>query len=833
MIKELIHIDKVDGLNEKDIPLLQQQYGKNKINIEKTNRIIVVLKETIKDPMILLLLLACILYLVLGKFSEGILTIVAFFLVMLISIYQVMRSDRALEALKQYNSPGSMVVRDGQKKRIPSEDLVPGDIIVLAEGNKVPADAFLIRGNDFSVDESLITGEAFPVSKSEVPGENQLYQGSTVNSGQGFAKVTATGGQTVFGQLSTFISEHIEPETTLQKQVARQVRMLAIIGLIAFAIIWLINYLHSGQLIESLLFGLTLALAAIPEEIPVAFTSFMALGAYRMGQQGIITRHSKVLENLGAVSVICLDKTGTITENNMTVTTIYDFDKNKLMSVDESSESQVLYYAMLASEINPFDSMEMAIHTAYYNNCPHPSLQELTQTHEYPLNGIPPMMTHVFRYGNHSVVAGKGAAEKVIQVCKLSDAALKEISGHISNLATKGYRILGVCSAIANGELPVNQEDFNWKFEGLLFFYDPPKENIQRVMTDLYSAHIDIKVLTGDFTETTLNIAKEAGIRCEKQHYTGSQIMAMDEKQVEQAISQASIFSRMFPDAKLKVIRALKSMGHVVAMTGDGVNDAPALKEADIGIAMGMKGTETARQSADLVITDDNLEKVVDAIRQGRKIFVNLKKSIRYIISIHIPIILTATVPLLLGWKFSNIFTPVHVIFLELIMGPTCSIFFEQEPVESSVMKASPRPSHGAFFRGRELLLSVLQGVVISFGVLWIYYSSMKNNQGLETTRTLVFTTLLISNIFLTLADRSFTENISKTIRYQNKLLLPVIFSTVSFLVVIHIIPSLRQVFGLVPLQTSQWLLCIGVSAVCVFWFELYKVIKGFSSTNG
>ena len=341
-------------------------------------------------------------------------------------------------------------------------------------------------------------------------------------------------------------------------------------------------------------------------------------------------------------------------------------------------------------------------------------------------------------------------------------------------------------------ELPVHQDDFNWKFEGLISLYDPVKENIAKALQQFYKAGISVKLLTGDYPETAINIANLVGIKNTSEFLSGQQVMAMNEDELKEAVKNKTIFARMFPDAKLKVIEALKANGEIVAMTGDGVNDGPALKAANIGIAMGQRGTELARQAADLILTDDDLEKVVEAIEQGRKIFSNLKKAIRYIISIHIPIIFTASLPVLFGWKYPNIFSPIHIIFLELIMGPTCSIFFEKEPVERNIMLQKPRKRDKFLFQKNELLVSIFQGIIITLGVLLLYHYFM-NHHSLALTRTIVFNTLILSNIFLTFTNRSFTESIFKTIKFKNSLAPFIIIISVSFLALINFVPFLQE----------------------------------------
>lgn len=823
----VVYINDIKGLSKQQVPLLQQRFGKNSFTVTGVPAWLRTMAAIVQEPMALLLIISCTLYFILGQASEGILLAIAILFVAAISVYQDTRSARALKALQQFSEPKVIVVRDGQQISIAVEELVPGDIIVLDEGSKVPADATILKENDLTVNESVITGESLPVEKDESTGKNLLYQGSIINSGSCYAQVTATGNETVLGKLGKQISTYHSPKTLLQLQMRKFTRRFTFFGLGAFVLIWMVNYYNSGLLAQSLLLGLTLAMAAIPEEIPVAFSSFMALGAYRMAKLGIISRQPQTIENLGSVSIICLDKTGTITENRMEVKTVYVFDNDILVNIGDSNTTEtadLLRYAVLASEMNPYDAMEKAIHQAYAAQVANNPFTSLTMVYEYNLQGKPPMMTHVYQYNNIRVVAGKGAAEKIIEVCRLDDTTKTKINRHIKHLATKGYRVIGVASAIHDhGEMPLSQEAFNWKFEGLLALYDPPKKNIAKVFQQFYDAKIDIMLLTGDYPETAVTIAAQVGMKGHQNPVTGDKIMAMDPTELLSTIKTVKVYARMFPEAKLKVIEALKAAGEIVAMTGDGVNDGPALKAADIGIAMGQKGSEMARVAADLVLTDDDPVKITEAIRQGRKIFNNLKKAVRYIISIHIPIILTASLPLLLGWKYPTIFSPVHIIFLELIMGPTCSIFFEREPAEENDMWLPPRVRTINLFRHDELLISIVQGSIITAGVLILYAVFMNEGHSLEKTRAIVFTTLVLSNIFLTFTNRSFTENITRTIRYKNNLAPWIIVFSSLLLAAIHIIPFVRDLFGFSPITLGELGICAGVAFASVAWFEGYK----------
>jgi len=505
-----------EGLSIREIPALRQLYGKNVFSTRPSRRLLRIIWDIVKEPMFLLLLVACSLYFILHEINEGIMMLVAMSIVTTIGFYQEVKSSNAINALKEFTVPGVTVMRDGQERTLPAEELLPGDIILLEEGMNIPADAILLRENDLFVNESIITGESLPAEKNVTEGHNLLYQGTTINSGKCVARVTATGNNTVLGKLGKAVSSYQSPKTLLQVQMNKFVRRFALFGLVGFFIVFLMNYLHYGEWTTSLLFALTLAMSAVPEEIPVAFSSFMALGAYKMSKLGIISRQPQIVENLGAVSVFCFDKTGTITENKMQLKTIYDDRSDRLFELSAGNPltaSPLLRYAVLASETDPFDPMEKAIWEAYRSFTTPVSAQHPGMVHEYPLEGKPPMMTHIYNEGSGKLAAAKGAAERIIRVCHLTPAKEKIIQAHINALASKGYRVLGVASAIENSStLPAAQDDFNWQFEGLLALYDSPKKNAAEVLKCFYGAGIDVKLITGDHPEIAINIADQVGI---------------------------------------------------------------------------------------------------------------------------------------------------------------------------------------------------------------------------------------------------------------------------------------------------------------------------------
>jgi Ca2+-transporting ATPase len=831
-------VKPVSGLTPEEVLLARQRFGPNKLTADTTNRFLATILRVLKEPMVILLLVAAAVYFVSGKPADGTFLLAAVLFQGSISVYQYSRSKNALDKLKDFSQPACRVIRNGVTQEIKSEEVVVGDHLIVDEGSQVVADGNIVRSNDFSVDESLLTGESLPVFKDRNANDPAVYSGTTVASGLAVAIVTAVGNDTRLGKIGKSIEGMGEVKSPLELQIARFVRNMAITGTLVFIVVWIINYGNSHSLLTSLLQSLTLAMSILPEEIPVAFTTFMALGAWRLMQTGVVVKQMKTVETLGSATVICTDKTGTITENKMSLARLYAFSNTcpggsgrRLSDLTEpltAEEKELVTLAMWASEPIPFDPMEKALHAAYENFCTADERNGFSLVHEYPLSGKPPMMTHVFEdsHGNR-VIAAKGALETMMKVARLTPDERQEVDEIARSVARCGYRILGVAEASLTGmDFPTDQQDLPFRFKGVVAFYDPPKENIRQTLEAFYAAGISVKIITGDNAETTAAIATQIGFRGSEKTISGDELMKLEGDALGDCVMNTAIFTRMFPEAKLKIIEALKARQQVVAMTGDGVNDGPALKAAHIGVAMGKRGTEIAKDAASLILLEDDLSKMVDAVAMGRKIYTNLKKAIRYIISIHIPIILTVFVPLALGWTFPAIFSPVHIIFLEIIMGPTCSIVYENEPIEKNLMLQKPKQLSVTFFRWKELSVSIVQGLVITLGTLSVYQYAVYQGYNEELTRTMVFTDLVVANIFLTLVNRSFWYSLWTTLKYKNKMVLYVIAITAVILCLQLVVPPLRDFFGFEKLTVSQLLLCTAVGFGSVMWFEIVKGIK-------
>jgi len=824
------------GLTNEQVILAREKFGQNKSDYKKENGFLDTVKRIGKDPMMILLLAASSIYFISGKTGDGIFLAAAIVFQTSISLYQYSRSKNALEKLKDFSQPNCKVIRNGKVEEIKSEDLVVSDSLMVEEGTSITADGTIVHSNDFSVNESILTGESFAVFKDKTKEDKFIYSGTTVASGLAIATITAIGNETQLGKIGTSLESISEEKTPLEIQIANFVKKMAIAGAVVFVIVWVINYLHSQNLLSSLLQSLTLAMSILPEEIPVAFTTFMALGAWRLMKMGIVVKQMKTVETLGSATVICTDKTGTITENKMSLAKLFLLSSNTISQSNDQltdDEKQLIELAMWASEPIPFDPMEVALHQTYKDVVQNDERPNYKLIHEYPLGGKPPMMTHIFENNKRNrIIAAKGAPEALINVSNLTETEKQQIHSAIQLLASDGYRVLGVgVSNFTDNDYPATQQDLSFQFKGIVAFYDPPKKNIQNVLEDFYTAGISVKIITGDNAATTTAIAKQIRFRGYEKSITGDELMKLSEEDLQTCVMDTTIFTRMFPEAKLKIINALKSDSQIVAMTGDGVNDGPALKAAHIGIAMGKKGTEIAKQAASLILLEDDLSKMVNAVAMGRKIYANLKKAIQYIISIHIPIILTVFIPLALGWIYPNIFSPIHVIFLEIIMGPTCSIIYENEPMEKNTMSQKPKALTTTFFNWKELSISIIQGLVITAGTLFVYQYSVINGYDEALTRTMTFTVLIAANIFLTLINRSFYYSIFTTLKYKNNMVLFIIFITITIVGLILYIKPLTIFFEFEKLNLLQLLTCIAIGFISVIWFEIVKLIKRVKRT--
>jgi Ca2+-transporting ATPase len=818
--------------------------------------------------MFLLLVFSGALYAGLGDLQEAIMLLGFVFVIMGITIYQERKTERALEALRDLSSPRARVIRDGKQIYVPGREVARGDIVLVAEGDRVPADAVLLSCMDLQADESLLTGESVPVRKLAAegipsgegtrvrPGGDDLpniFSGTLIVQGQGVAQVTATGPRTEMGLIGVALENTEQEQTQLQRHSARLVRNMAFVGLFVCVLVVVIYGLTRGHWVDGLLAGLTLAMATLPEEIPVVLTIFLALGAWRIGQKRVLTRRIPAVESLGSATVLCVDKTGTLTLNQMTIARLYA--AGAFLEIAQEQEGEVvdtakaghgqakspleeaayedfhrlMEYGILASELDPFDPMEKAftrLGERYFKDTEHLH-GDWALVHEYPLSRELLAMSHVWQSpkGDAYVIASKGAPEAVANLCHLDEAQMAEVSRSIDAMAEDGLRVLGVGKAIYRGsEWPGAQHDFDFEFLGLVGLADPPRASVAQSLKECRAAGIRVIMITGDYPGTARAIARRIGLEPADVVITGPELDTMSDSELQERIADCNIFARVVPEQKLKLVQALKARGELVAMTGDGVNDAPALKAANIGVAMGQRGTDVARESASLVLLDDDFSSIVAAVRLGRRIFDNLKKAVAYIFAVHTPIIGLTLIPLIMRWPL--IFSPVHVVFLELIIDPACSVVFEAEPEEKNVMTRKPRPVGEPLFGRKVLGVSILQGAVVLAILVAVYALALWRDQSENQARALVFTALIVANLALILTNRSWSRGFISTLRTPNKALWWVLGGAVLFLGLVLYVPALRQLFGFGVLHAVDLAICLAAGVVSVVWFEAFKAIR-------
>ena len=673
-----------------------------------------ILWNVLCEPMFILLAAAGTLYLLMGALGDALLLLSFVFVVMGITIIQERRTERALDALRQLASPKSTVMRDGIRKSIAASDLVSGDVILLAEGDRVPADALLRESGDLAADESLLTGEAIAVnktasltaSKMDPPGGEglaSLFSGTLITTGQGLAEVMATGSRTEIGKIGTALGA-VKPERSqLQIETGRMVRNLAVIGLALCALVVVAYALTRGgdaaSWKQGLLAGIAMAMAVIPEEFPVILTIFLAFGAWRISHSRVLTRRLPAIELLGAATVLCTDKTGTLTRNQMTVSRLVGLQNeltlNATTSTFPTDITDLLKIAALASRPDPFDPMERAIHAAAKQASQEPSDASVIRTlvRDYPLSSKLLAVTQVWtsESGELLQVATKGAPEAIAGLCNLTPEQRAHWTSQATNLASDGLRILGVARGrLAADQLPAEQQGLHLEFLGLLALSDPVRENVPAAVAECQTAGIRVVMITGDYPATARCIAKQAGIACDPVIVSGSELALMSDADLATRVRTIQVFARVVPEQKLRIVIALKAANEVVAMTGDGINDAPALKAADIGIAMGGRGTDVAREAASLILLDDDFASIVAAIKLGRRIFDNIKKAIAFTFAVHVPIAGLSILPVFVsGWPL--LLLPIHIVFLELVIDPSCTLIYEGEPADENIMQRPPR----------------------------------------------------------------------------------------------------------------------------------------------
>ena len=821
--------------------------GPNELPTAKGRNLLQQAWDVISEPILLLLLGAGTVNFVLGEPLDGAILMSFVVVVIGISIYQEHKTEHALAALRDLSSPRALVVRDGVQVRIAGRDVVRGDYTLLGEGDRVPADAVVLDCTNFSVDESALTGESVTVRKVPIdpgsipaamgrPGGEAtpwVFSGTLVVKGHGLALTKETGAGTELGRIGTALRT-IEPEPTpLQHEINRLVRILAVLGLGAAAIVLTVYGLTRNNWLEGVLAGIATAMAMLPDEFPIVLTAFLALGAWRMSQKHVLTRRSPVIETLGSATVICVDKTGTLTLNNMSVRELivdsqtYTLDEHPLPEAFHT----IAEFSILASPVDPFDPMDKAFKALgekYLSGTEHVRANwQLIR--EYPLSEKLLALSHVWRSpdGGHYVIAAKGAPEAIADLCHFNSEELATLTAQVEAATAGGQRVLAVACAHVdrNRALPAQQHDFDFDFLGLAGLHDPVRPGVAEAVAECARAGVRTVMITGDYPGTALAIAREIGLDHAAGCLTGGELEEMPNDELADRIRSVSVFARMVPEQKLQLIRALKANGEVVAMTGDGVNDAPALRAADIGIAMGARGTDVARESAALVITDDDFTSIVGGVRQGRGIFDNLRKAMSYIIAVHVPIVGMSLVPVFVAdWPL--VLLPVQIAFLQLIIDPACSIVFEAEEIDSTIMDRPPRRLGEPMFGRRVLTIAALQGLSVFAAVLGVYLWGVLTDRPDDVVRSVTFATLVIGNLAHILVNRSWRLSMWQTFRERrNGTLKWIIGGAVILFVVLVSVPWLRRAFNLGALTLADWLIALVAGFIGVAWFEIYKAV--------
>jgi Ca2+-transporting ATPase len=736
------------------------------------------------------------------------------------------------------------VIRDGEQKRIPGREVVSSDVLILSEGDRVPADCLLLTSNNLMVDEALLTGESVPVRKVTWNGEEQIYRpggddlpfaysGTLVIQGQAIAEVKNTGTKTEMGKIGAVLQKVERDETRLKQEIGHIVRNSALVGLSLCVLVIVVYGFTRLDWIQGFLAGITLAMAILPEEFPVVLTIFLALGAWRMSKKRVLTRHVHAIENLGGATVLCVDKTGTLTQNKMSVHKL--FANGKICEITSSVKlppdfcHELVEFSVLACKEDPFDPMEKALRSFTEGE-----FAETEHVHddwqlvqEYPLSQSLLAMSNVWvsPSGEDYIIATKGAPEAITDLCHFDEEKTKDLSVHIQAMAREGLRVLGVAKAsFKKTELPHQQHDFVFSFLGLVGFMDPIRPNVDAAVKECYSAGIRVVMITGDYPLTAQKIGRQIRLQSPENCITGLELDQMTDEELKIRIKDVNIFARVIPEQKLRIVNAFKSNGEVVAMTGDGVNDAPALKSANIGIAMGGRGTDVARESASMVLLDDDFTSIVKGVRMGRRIYDNLKKAIAYIFSIHIPIAGMSVLPVLLGWPL--ILLPLHIVFLELIIDPACSVVFETENEEADIMNRKPRRMDKRLFDKEAVVAAFLQGFVVLLLVVLIFLSSLDRGLGENTARTMAFATIVTANLALILTNRSWAHTIIGTFRKRNNAFWWILSIALLALLLVIYVPQLNRLFGFSALDPFNFMICVGTGFASILWFEIYKAAK-------
>lgn len=820
-----------EGLSEKEAEERLARLGPNLILQNQTRTILHIIKDTLREPTFVLLLAAACLYLVFGDIGQGLFISAGAVVSLGLVIFQESRSERALQALHALAEPYARVIRDGRQHQIRAYELVPGDIALVASGERIPADGDLLSKQPVTIDESLLTGESVPVTKSTtrntpddhtVSGDSaKVFAGTLVVRGEAAICVVATGARTQLGKIGSSLSDLQSEPTPLQRTSAKLVKQLGILAVV-FCLVVIVAYgILRHDWVGGALAGITLSIALIPEEFPMVLAIFMAIGAWRLAQKHVLVRQGSAIEALGAITTLCVDKTGTLTENRMSIAKIWT-SRSPSLDTDRSSEvSAVLAIAALASPIHPIDPMDIAVQQSAPNARQEFDLLDSIPQRERSLDPNLLVVINAWRRKDDVFLTAKGAPEAILRICKTTESSRTSLMTVVNQMADEGLRVLGVASRTLDGLMPDDLADPTFEFRGFIGFQDPIRPGIADAISTAHDAGISVCMITGDYPATAKAIGRAAGIPNDPGVITGDQIGTMDTGSLQHCLRSVRIFARVMPEQKLAIVEALKNDGEIIAMTGDGVNDGPALKAAHVGIAMGKRGTDVAREAADIVLLDDNFISIIRGIALGRRIFVNLRKALIFITATHIPIAGLALLPLLLG--LPPFLFPIHIILLELAIDPVCALVFEAEPSAPDSMRQPPRDRKLSLFGRREFFLSVAQGGIILIGVLSTYLWMLNKEFAADEARGTAFCVLILSNLVL-----AFAESAEAGTRFfdTRRIIFWMIFSLVLLaLSAIFIVPSLSELFQMAAPSLAMLATASFAAIILGGWFGISKRI--------
>lgn len=818
----------MEGLTKSQVIQIQAKHGLNEISVADKKTVLKLLLRILAEPTFALLLLAGSIYLFIGKLDDALILLGFICISVGITLFQERKSEKAIDALKELSSPRAIVIRDGVTQRIAGKDIVVGDILILEEGDRIPADALLLEAHELLVDESLLTGESEPAKKEDT---NRVHSGCMVIRGSGVAKVTAIGMETELGKIGGSLKQISPLNSPLQEDIGVLIKRFTIFGISLSALVLVILGLIRNEWLQGTLTAISLTMALLPEEFTVILTVFMALGVWRIAHQKVLTRYAPVIETLGSITALCVDKTGTLTLNKMSLEILATTQNILMLSAKDVElnplQKELLSYCVLASEVKPFDPMEKAFHEKRHL-APEYILQtsEFKLVREYGLSPELPAMTHVWQApgSNECLVAIKGAPEAVLRCCNLSKTQIAAIEKQIKDLASQGLRLLGVAKSQytkQSPDWPANLNSFEFTWLGLVGLKDPIREEVPLSIQKCQRAGIRVLMITGDHAITAQAIAKQAGIDSASV-LSGSDINALADFELREAVKKTSVYVRIKPADKLRLVKALQANNEVVAMTGDGVNDAPALKAAHVGIAMGQRGTDVAREAASLVLLNDDFSSITHTIQQGRQIYDNLHKAIIYVVAIHIPMAGSVFIPILFGMP--PILDPIHIVFLQMIIDPACAIIFEMEAPESDVMLRPPRGIHQKLFSLQNISMALLQGAGLTAIVVGLYFWLLNMGHSHEMATTLSFGSLVLGNISLIVVSRSKNDHLFTILQKSNpsqKWILGI--GAISFGLLITV-PFLRDRFQFTAPTPEGALVILTSGLIGIMWYELVKL---------